>query len=176
MLQRLALLALLLGTRMAWAQEGTAITPEEIARGPSPVRITALVDRAAAQGWGSVVPALRTAARQAYETNSGYVPAWYYLYRWADLLATPYNKALSDWAGAVEKAGGAHPNMPSSYAYRPGALSAQLSREAQLALLGNAALSEEFFTLLAPLDCPWEVLAILQKIYQQDQGIVADYR
>ncbi|SDS51517.1 hypothetical protein [Opitutus sp. GAS368] len=175
MLKRLALLALLLGTRVAWAQEDAVIPAAEIARGPSPARITTLVNRAATQGWGSVVPALRTAARQAYETNSGYVPAWYYLYRWAEMLATPYNQALTDWIAAVEKAGVAHPNMSSTYAYHPGALSAQLSREAQLALLGNVALSEEFFTLLSPVDCPWEVLAILQKIYQQDPALFADY-
>ncbi len=175
MLKRLAFLALLLGARVVWAQESTAIPPEEIPRGPSPARITALVDRAATQGWGSVVPSLRTAARSAYETNSGYVPAWYYLYRWAELLATPYNKALNNWAAAVEKAGVAHPNMPSSYAYHPGSLSAQLTRETQLALLGNAALSEEFFTLLAPVDCPWEVLNILQKICKQDPALFADY-
>ncbi len=172
---RLAIFVLLLGTRAAWAQESAVIPAEEIARGPSPARVAALVDRAATQGWGSVVPSLRTAARQAYETNSGYVPAWYYLYRWAELLATPYNKALNDWAAAVEKAGVAHPNMPSSYAYHPGALSAQLSRETQLALLGNTALSEEFFMLLSPVDCPWEVLAILQKIYQQSPTLFADY-
>jgi hypothetical protein len=38
---------------------------------------------------GSVAPGLRAAALRAYETGSGYVPAWYYLHRWADLLATP---------------------------------------------------------------------------------------
>jgi hypothetical protein len=122
-----------------------------------------------------VAPALRAAALQAYETNSGYVPAWYYLYRWADLLATPYNKALNDWIKAVEKAGVAHPNMAARYDQHPGSLSAQLSRELQVTLLGNAALAEEFFTLLSPVDSPAEVLAILQRIYKAEPVLFADY-
>ncbi|HRG55332.1 MAG TPA: hypothetical protein PLG56_04785 [Lacunisphaera sp.] len=84
-------LALALWAGSVRAQEVPAIPAEELGRAPTPARIAALVDRAATQGWGSVAPGLRAAALQAYETGSGYVPAWYYLHRWADLLATPYN-------------------------------------------------------------------------------------
>jgi tetratricopeptide (TPR) repeat protein len=173
-LKHFAILGLLLWTRLAWAQE-VSISPEELARGPSPARIAGLVDRAATQGWGSVTPELRRAARQAYETGSGYVPAWYYLYRWAELLGTPNDKAIQRWIAAVEKAGVAHSNMPRTYDVRPGSLSGQVSRELQLALLGNTALSEEFFLLLSPVDSPTEVLAILQKLFKAEPGLFADY-
>lgn len=172
---RLVILGLLCGLRPAWAQEESVIPPEEVGRAPTPARITALVDRAAGRGWGSVAPMLRAAAFQAYETNSGYVPAWYYLYRWADLLGTPYNTALNNWIKAVEKAGVAHPNMPAHYDYHPGSLSAQLSRELQLVLLGHAALSEEFFTLLSPVDRTSEALAILQRIHTAEPALFTDY-
>lgn len=172
-IRRLALLALLLPL-IALAQEAD-IPAEELTHAPTPARITSLVDRAAAQGWGSVAPMLRKAAFQAYETNSGYVTAWYYLYRWADLLATPYNTALKDWIKAVEQAGVAHPNMPSRYDLHPGSLSAQLPRELQQVLLGNAALSEEFFTLLSPVDNQWEVLGILQKLHAAEPASFSDY-
>lgn len=151
------------------------IPAEEVARAPTPARIAALVERGAAQGWGSVTPTLRAAAMQAYAGGSGYVPAWYYLYRWSELLGTPYNKALQDWVKAVEKAGVAHPNMAERYEYRPGSLSAYASRELQLALLGNTPLSEEFFTLLVPADNPAEVLAILQRIHKAEPALWADY-
>ena len=157
------------------AQENAAIPAEEVARAPTPARVAALVDRAAAQGWGRVTPTLRTAAQQAYETNSGYAPAWYYLYRWSRLLGTPYNTALEDWVKAVEAAKAGHQNMATQYAYRPGSLSAGLTRDLQLALLGNAALSEEFFQLLSPVDNPPEVLAILQKIHRQDPALFTTY-
>lgn len=157
------------------AQESGSIPIEELGRVPSPARIAGLVDRATAQGWGSVMPGLRVAAQQAYETNTGYAPQWYYLYRWARLLGTPYQKAIQDWIKAIEQAGVAHPNMAASYEFRPGSLSAGLTRELQLVLLGNAALSEEFFRLLSPLDNPAEVLAILQKIHQQDAALFNTY-
>ncbi len=173
-LKRWLLLALLPLATLG-AQENIAIPAEEIARQPTPARVAALVDRAAAQGWGSVAPTLRTAAQQAYETRSGYASAWYYLYRWAKLLGTPYNTALQEWIKAVDAAKAGHPNMPSQYATHPGSLSAGLTRELQLALLGNAALSEEFFQLLSPVDNPSEVLAILQKIHRQDPALFAGY-
>lgn len=159
----------------ALAQDNAVVPSEEIGRAPTPTRIAAVVDRATAQGWGSVMPGLRSAAQQAYETNSGYAPAWYYLYRWANMLGTPYQKAIQEWITAIEKAHVAHPNMAESYDYRPGSLSAGLSRELLIALLGNAALSEEFFQLLSPLDNPAEVLAILKKIHGQDAGLFNAY-
>jgi hypothetical protein len=157
------------------AQDANPIPAEEIARQPTPTRIAALVERAGAQGWGSVMPVLRTAAQQAYETNSGYASAWYYLYRWSRLLGTPYNSAIQDWIKAMEAARAGHPNLPSSYTGRPGSLSAGLTPELLTALLGNSAASAEFFQLLSPLDNPSEVLSVLQKIHRQDPALFTAY-
>jgi hypothetical protein len=167
-------LALLFLTSLR-AQEANAIPAEEIARQPTSVRVAALVERAGSQGWGSVMPVLRTAAQQAYETNSGYASAWYYLYRWSRLLGTPYNQAIQDWIKALDAARAGHPNMASSYPSRPGSLSAGLTPELLTALLGNSAASAEFFQLLSPLDNPSEVLAVLQKIHRQDPALFAAY-
>jgi hypothetical protein len=172
---RLLLVCLAFGLSTGRAQDSGAISADELTRAPTPARIAALVDRAANQGWGSVSPTLRAAAMQAYASGSGYIPAWYYLYRWADLLATPYNRALQEWIKSVEKAGVAHPNMPAQYAYKPGSLSALVPREFQAALLGNPALSEEFFTLLSPVDNAAEVIGILQRIHQAEPALWADY-
>src|SRR5688572_18704728 len=134
-----------------------------------------MVDHAAGQGWGSVMPLLRTAAQQAYETNSGYASAWYYLYRWSRLLGTPYNQAIHDWVKVLDAARAGHANMPLDYPSRPGSLSAGLSRELLVTLLGNSSVSAEFFQLLAPLDNPSEVLAILQKLHRHDPASFAIY-
>ena len=157
------------------AQETGPIPADEIARQPTAARVANLVDRAAAQGWGSVSPMLRTAAQQAYETGSGYASAWYYLYRWSRLLGTPYNQAIQEWVKALEAAHAGNPNMPSRYPARPGSLSAGLSRELLLALLGNTTASAEFFQLLTPVDDPSEVLAVLQKIHRQDPAQFTAY-
>jgi hypothetical protein len=173
-LRSLTLFGLLLVASIR-AQESGAIPADEIGRAPTPGRIAALVDRAATQGWGSVMPDLRAAAQRAYESQSGYVSAWYYLYRWSSLLGTPHAKAIQDWIKAVEQAQVAHQNMVGNYELKPGSLSAGLTRDLQLALLGNAPLSEEFFQLLSPLDNPAQVLAILQKLHQQDRTLFAAY-
>ena len=173
-LKRLFLPALLL-LAPGLAQESLVIPANELTHAPSPARVAGLVDRAATQGWGSAVPALRTASQQAYETGSGYAPAWHYLYRWAQMLGMPYNKAIPAWIKAVEAARAAHPNMATSYPLRPGSLSSGLERELLIALLGNPAFSEEFFQLLSAVDNPAEVLAILQKIYHQDPALFAQY-
>ncbi|HEX2862719.1 MAG TPA: hypothetical protein VHN79_13820 [Lacunisphaera sp.] len=174
MLNRFLLLFLVL-VAPGLAQDTGVIPVEEIARAPAPARIASLVDRAAAQGWGSVTPGLRAAAQQAYETNSGYTSQWYYLYRWARLLGTPHQTAIQDWIKAVEQQQVAHQNMAERYEFRPGSLSAGVSRELQLALLGNAALSEEFFQLQSPMDNPVEVLAILQRLHQRERALFAAY-
>ncbi len=171
---RCLLLALLLCGSLA-AQETLVIPADELARAPTAARISSLVDRATAQGWGSVMPALRTGAQQAYEANSGYAAQWYYLYRWVRLLGTPHQKAIQDWIKSVEKAQVAHANMAASYEYRPGSLAAGLSRDLLVALLGNAGMTEEFFQLLSPLDNPAEVLAILQKIQLKEPALFAAY-
>lgn len=157
------------------AQDDGGYTAEELGRAPTPARVTALVDRAAAQGWGNVMPALRAGAQQAYEANSGYAAQWYYLYRWARLLGTPYQRAIQEWIKNVEMARAGHANMAGRYEYRPGSLASGLSRELLLSLLGNAVVSEEFFQLLSPLDNPAEVLSILQKLREKDPALFAAY-
>jgi len=62
-LKRLVILGLLYWSWPLLAQEANLFPAEEIGRTPTPARITALVDRAAGQGWGSVAPALRAAIR-----------------------------------------------------------------------------------------------------------------
>lgn len=172
--KRLLLIGVLLFVRLS-AQETTALPADELARAPTAGRVASLVDRATAQGWGSVTPVLRAGAQQAYESNSGYASQWYYLYRWSRLLGTPYNKSIQDWVKAVDAARVGHQNMASSYAHRPGSLSGGLTRELLLALLNNAALSEEFFQLLSPLDNPSEVLGGLQKIHRAEPALFGSY-
>ncbi len=151
------------------------IPDAELQRRPQPARVAALVDEAAKQGWGVNAPGLRAAAMRAYEANSGEARAWYYLYRWAVLLATPERQAVNDWVGAINDAKVGHPNMPDRYPMPPGSLSAHLSREAQLFALGTAPFAEEFFTTLQPVDNPVAVLDILQTLHAANPAVFADY-
>ncbi len=171
-------LALLLGfcavPRLCGAME--EISAAEIARGPSPQRIAALVDEAATRGWGALVEPLRTAAMSAYETRPEQAQAWYFLYRWAALLGQPESKALPAWINAVNRAKAGHPNMERSYQPGRGSLAACWSRELQLFAAGSANFSAEFFKTLTPLDHPLESLNILQTLYAAEPARFADYQ
>jgi hypothetical protein len=156
------------------AQEN-AIRPDELVRPPSPERISSLVDSAAQKGWGSLMPSLRQAAFSAYERDPAGAAPWYFLYRWSQLLGTPKNKAIERWIKAVEEGGVAHPNMANHYDAQPGSLASQLSPEFQRFLLGNVAVSQEFFDTLSDVDQPLESLAILQQLYAANPGLFAEY-
>lgn len=147
----------------------------ELQRVPSPGRVNALVEAAGQEGWGAQVGSLRAAAMRAYEANSGEARAWYFLYRWAAMLATPERVAVNNWVAAVNEARVGHPNMADRYPMPPGSLSAHLSREAQRALLGSAAVSEEFFALLRTVDNPVAVLDILNDLHTANPGQFAEY-
>ncbi len=151
------------------------VSDAELQRPPQPARVAALADEAAKQGWGVNAPGLRAAALRAYEANSGEARAWYYLYRWAALLATPGRQAVNDWVGAINDAKVGHPNMADRYPMPPGSLAAHLSREAQLFALGTGAFAEEFFTTLQPVDNPVAVLDLLQGLYAANPAVFADY-
>ncbi|HYC69708.1 MAG TPA: hypothetical protein VEB66_00790 [Opitutaceae bacterium] len=169
---------LILSVALAFAATASAmddIADSELQRAPSGGRIVALVDEAAKEGWGRSHPVLRAAALRAYEANSGEARAWYYLYRWAAMLATPERQAVNQWVAAVNEARVGHPNMADRYPMPPGSLSAHLSRDAQLFLLGSPAASEEFFTLLRPVDNPVAVLDILNVLHAANPGQFAEF-
>lgn len=174
MLRRLTFLVLLLPLLCVGQEVG--IPPEEIGRAPTQARIAALVDRAAGQGWGSVVPALRATALAAYEAQPEQALAWYFLYRWADLLGSAEAKALPAWINAITAAKAGHSNMSASYQAGRGSLSARWSRELQLFAVGSLSFSEEFFSTLSPLDNPLEVLRILQELYAAEPARFAEYQ
>jgi hypothetical protein len=153
----------------------TTIGPEELTRPPSTSRLDQLADAGTREGWGRSVDALRAAARAAYERDAAGAAPWYYLYRWAELLATPRARAVQAWMKAVEKAGVAHANMAQRYALPPGSLAGELSPPLQRWLIGNPAFSQEFFSTFSELDQPVESLDILQKLYTANPALFADY-
>ncbi|MBI2510576.1 MAG: hypothetical protein HYV96_01240 [Opitutae bacterium] len=155
--------------------QDTAVPADELARPPAAARLDALVASAAREGWGRSVPALRAAALAAYEREPGSATPWYLLYRWAHLFGTPRRQALENWLHGIEAAGGAHANMPLSYALPPGSLSGELTPELQRWLVGNVAFSQEFFATLSEQDNPIDVFSILQKLHTANAAAFADY-
>lgn len=169
--------ALLMGTLLAAVARAQdhAIPADELARAPAPARLDALVASAGREGWGRWVQPLREAAFAAYAREPGTAGPWYYLYRWAQLFATPRARAVQDWIKAVEQAGVAHRNMPERYALPPGSLAAEITPGLQRWLIGHPAFTQEFFETLSDVDHPVETLALLQRLYAANAAQFADY-
>ncbi len=145
----------------------TAIPEAEALQVPTPARVSALVTAAQREGWAAQAAPLRAAARLAFAREKfPAAGAWYHVFRWAELLGQTEKDFIPRWIQAVDAARVGHPNMASKYDLTNRPLAAALSPELQTWLLGNAALSEEFFSLLAPVDYLPRVLGILEEIYR----------
>lgn len=172
---RLLLCLLVLAAATETRAQAREFSGEELNRPPAPARLDALVESAAREGWGGWVDPLRRAALNVYQRDATAAAPWYYLYRWANLFATPRSRAVQHWIKAVDAAGAGHANMAPRYELRPGSLSGELTPPLQRWLIGNPAFSQEFFATLSELDQPIEVLAILQKIHASAGPVFGDY-
>lgn len=158
-----------LGVSAALRAQPPAIPEAETLAPPTPARIAALHAAAQRDGWAPHVAPLRAAAMRAYAAEK--MPAaetWYNVYRWAGVFGQKETDFVPRWMDAVNKARVVHPNMPRNVAARDRPLAAELAPELQLWLLGNAALSTEFFAELAPVDYLPRVFEILNELHRRD--------
>jgi len=159
----------------AWAQL-EAIPAGEERNPPSSVRLADLARLGSLEGWGPLVPVLRDAAFQAYrEDRLSAAEAWFYAYRWAALFAESERDCVANWSGALREARVGHAGMTGQYKVTDRPLGLYLSPEAQAWVLANANFSEEFFSLLSPLDYMPGVLRILDELYRGDPAGFARY-
>ena len=126
-----------------------------------------IVDFAADEGWTAVTELLTDKAFEAYENGEKTAVNWYYLSRWADLLASNEGDVVSDWIGAIDKARLGHKNMAQRYTLYKRPLKSHFSLSLQKVLLGDFAFSREFFELLSPYDYLPGVLQILNHLHKK---------
>ncbi len=164
-------ISLLLAGRLAGQ-----ISAAESLQPPTPSRLAAVIAAAQRDGWAPQQAALRVTAVRAYE--AGKLPvaeAWLNVSRWAALLGEHETHFIPRWIQAVTDAGVGHPNMPSRYTPRDRPLGVALAAETQAWLINDAALSKEFFGLLAPVDYVPRVFQILDELYRRDPACVRAY-
>jgi len=143
---------------------------------PKPARLAEITRAAAPARWVQVVPVLRAAARTAYEHDKlAAASAWLNAARWAMLFAQTDAEFIPVWIKAIESAHVGHANMPNRFETTDRPLGRWLSADLQGWLLGNAAFSEEFFTLLAPQDNLPAVFQILNSLHHADPAKFARY-
>lgn len=160
-----AFLALLLFAAPLAAQ----IPDAEALNPPAPARLASVHAAAQRDGWAPQAAMPRNAAVLAYEREKlSAAEAWLQLHRWAALLGQTEADFVPRWVQAVQAARVAHPNMPRSYESRTRPLAAQVSPALQAWLVGHAAFSAEFFSLLSPVDYAPGVLGILDTLHRAD--------
>ncbi len=143
---------------------------------PKPARLAEITRAAAPDQWAQAVPVLRAAARSAYERDKlGAAAGWLNAARWAMLFTQTEAEFIPVWIKSIESARVGHANMPSRFEMTPRPLGRWLSPELQGWLVGNAAFSEEFFTLLAPQDYVPAVFQILNSLHHADPVKFARY-
>lgn len=149
--------------------KAAGIPESEASHAPTAQRIAALHAAALRDGWPAQTASLRTTATLAYQREKlQAAEAWFNIYRWALLLGQSEAEFFPQWIAAVNTAQAGHRNMSAHYTARPQPLGASLSPPLQAWLLGNAAFSAQFFSLLAPVDQVPRVFEILNELHQRD--------
>jgi hypothetical protein len=152
------------------------IPETETLNAPIPQRIAAVYAAAQRDGWLPQGATLRAAAFRGYEREKfSAAEAWLNLYRWTSLFGQSEAEFIPRWAAAVQAAQAGHSNMASRYDTRARPLAAGLASPLQSWLLGNAAFSEKFFSLLAPVDNVPRVFEILDELYRSDPARFKTY-
>jgi hypothetical protein len=143
---------------------------------PGRTRLADLAVAGAQNDWAGVDAAARAAAYTAYSRDRLDAAAgWYHVHRWAALFAESEAHFQLRWIPAVQRAEVAHANMPQRYSSTDRRLGDALSPELQAWLLENASLSEEFFSLLSPVDYVPQVFALLEEMHRWDSGLFQEY-
>lgn len=143
---------------------------------PTPARLAAIHAAAQRDGWAPQVATLRAAAIHAYHKERlQAAEAWCYVFRWAAAFGQTSAQFVPTWIASVNGLKVGHQNMPRNYPQENKPLAAALSPELQAWLIGNPTFSEEFFSLLAPVDYLPEVFRILNEIHRKDPAKFKTY-
>jgi hypothetical protein len=177
--RRLLLSVALLLSIPARAQPGpTFVIPEsEMSDPPSRARIEAVESAAAASGWLSVALPLRAAAAGAYGRGRLVAAnAWFHAFQWTALFSEPDDRYLASWVEAMRANQLAYPAVSGDYPPSGRPLGSYLSPGMQDWLLSNQTFSDEFFSLLRPVDKLPVVFGILEGLHRRDPAKFQRYQ
>lgn len=167
------LAAVLLGT-VAVAL-GAGRVEGELAQAPTPQRIAALQAEAEQAGWGSVAHDLRGAALSLYEKQGAQTQAWYYLYRWASLFSVTEDQAIAGWIESIKRSGADPAKWGAGFRPSGHPLVDFWPADLRTFALASPEFSDQFFTLISPLDQPAMVMSILAALWTRQPADFKDY-
>lgn len=159
--------------------QAPAISDQEALRPPSSARLAAFAAEGArndGSGWAEIGEAARRAAFAAYAQDKlNAAEGWGNLHRWAALFSQTEARFIFGWIEATNQAEVGHANLAKDYAMTNRRLGARLSPELQAWLVGNAAFSDEFFSLLSPVDYLPQVFSLLEEMHRSDPARFRQY-
>ena len=150
---------------MAQAAE---IPDKELTWAPSAERVAALQVEAAQAGWPAVAQELHRVAIRLYQGHGTQAQAWYYLFRWADLFGQTESEAAARWIQAVQPTRAGPIRLPPQFAGTETPLADFAPPDLRAYMMGSWEFSNQFFTLLSPLDHTPEVISILGRLWTRN--------
>ena len=173
----MARVALFFLMALSWAGlAGAAEIPDkELSGSPSSKRVAALQAEAAHAGWPAVAQELHGVALGRYQKQSPQAQAWYYLFRWAELFGQTEREATARWLEAVQQARADNSNMPRQFEVTERPLADFAPTDLRAYLMGSWDFSNQFFTLLSPLDRTSEVISILGRLWERNPTEFKDH-
>jgi predicted RNA-binding protein with RPS1 domain len=165
-----------MGLFMAGAVRAGEIADSELAQAPSAQRVAEIQSEAARSGWKIVARELRGVALRIYERKGAQAQAWYYLYRWADLFGQTGREAVNRWAGAVRANRVGYGNGYAGTSPTDQTLSDLIPSDLQAYVMGSQDFSDQFFTLVSPLDHPVMVLHTFAVLWRRNPEEFREYQ
>jgi hypothetical protein len=147
----------------------------ELAYAPTAARVAALQAEAAQKGWTAVAAPLREVATGLYERRGVQAQSWYCLYRWAEMFGQTEGEAVNQWTDAARLAHVGYTNAFAEDRVPNRPLGGLAQPELQAFMMGSRDFSDQFFSLLSPLDHPSMVIRILAAIWREDPAEFRDY-
>jgi hypothetical protein len=152
------------------------IPDAEVSDPPTHARLEEIEAQAASTGWLSVALPLRAAAVGAYGRGRlAAADAWFHAFQWTAIFSEPEDRYLAGWVDAMRASQLNYPGVSGEYppANRP--IGSYLSPAMQDWVLSNQAFSEEFFSLVRPVDKLPTVFGILEGLHRRDPARFARY-
>jgi len=166
---------ILTGFFCAGAARAVEIDNRELAQAPSVQRVLEIQSEAARFGWKVIARQLRATALRTYEKQGPQAQSWYYLYRWADLFGQTGREAVGHWTEAVRSSRAGYTNAYAAVRPTDQPLGDLVPPDLQTYVMGSQAFSDQFFTLLSPLDHPVVVLHTLAVLWSRNPAEFRDY-
>ncbi len=164
---------------MLRAQEATGAFPipdSETNDPPTRARLQEIEAVAASSGWLAVALPLREAAVRAYaQERLAAADAWFHAFQWTAIFSEPEDRYLAGWIDAMKAAQLNYPAVSGEYQPSNRPIGSYLSPAMQDWVLSNQPFSEEFFSLVRPVDKLPMVFAILEGLHRRDPQRFARY-